>query len=156
MGTREIVRLLWPSDCQLRHVSVSYLRETLQACTSTATRQNAKLHTRTCTRSPRLFGLTFHWASSINIFHCWMVYDFYVWNSLQIAGILIFWSDDYNGWKTWTADAGDISPLSTLSPDKLLCNPDLIFFQQFPNLISLSQGAVHEISVYFAESVKYF
>ena len=44
MGTREIVRLLWPSDCQLRHVSVSYLRETLQACTSTVTRQNAKLH----------------------------------------------------------------------------------------------------------------
>ena len=99
---------------------------------------------------------TLELCKTINIFHCSMVYHFYVWNSLQIVCILIFWSDDYNGWKTQTADAGDSSPLSSLGRDKLLCNPDLIFFQQFPNLISLSQGTVHGISEYFEERKNIF
>ena len=146
--------LLWPLNCELRDVSQGYFCQAATVYVCRTTWENYKQPTQNLPPPPQLS--TLEPCLSINIFHPSMVYHFYVWNSLQIVCILIFWSDDYNGWKTQSADAGDISPLSTLGRDKLLCNPDLIFFQQFPNLISLSQGAVHEISVYFAESMKYF
>ena len=123
MGTREIVRLLWPSDCQLRHVSVSYLRETLQACTSTttATRHNAKLHTRTCTRSPSAvwphfpLSLVNKYFSLLN--GLWFLCMEFVANCWYLD-ILIRWLQ-------WLGTHRQL--MLEISPDKQDWNPDPIF-----------------------------